>query len=92
MSEKILGLDYSTPLLNAINSFSERNNISIYLELHGDGSGRIVEFWEGDDGITFKDQQELFSILLNTNLQKDENGLCISPITIVKPEPPPAAG
>ena len=71
-------------LIDKIKHFETNNNLSITVEIHGDYSGMIKEFWQEEEIIEFKTEKELYEILENVNLLK-ENGRCVSPIQITHP-------
>ena len=66
--------------LQLIKGFEKRNNISIFLELHGDGSGEVLEFWEGDELSEFNSIDQLHGFLKNTQYKLDKYGRCLNPI------------
>lgn len=76
--EKILGL---------INSFEERNNLSVSMVIHSDGSGHIMEFWDNEEIFSFDNMHDFEHKASSINLKKDEKGLSLSPIEIIKDEP-----
>ena len=72
--EKFLGL---------INDFEKRNNISIYVEIHADGSSCVLEFWRDEKLTSAHSTEELYKFLLETSYALDENGRCNFPATLI---------
>lgn len=68
--------------LELMKFFEERNNISTEISLFSDGSGKLVEFWEGEELKEFGNFEELNNFLKTTNY-KLEGGRCLSPVQIV---------
>lgn len=50
-------------ILKLLNEFEDRNNISVYIEFHSDGSGNLFELWEGDLICNFSDENEISEFL-----------------------------
>jgi len=72
-------------ILILINNFEKRNNISISVVLHGDGSGSIQEFWDYDEIKTFENEEQLIAFLSIAELEKDtKDNRVHKPIKIVK--------
>ena len=69
--------------LKLINEFEERNNISVSLILHGDGSCSLQEFWDYEVIKSFDKIDELHIFLKNALLKKDKDGISVSPIVVV---------
>lgn len=69
-------------LLELMQEFEKRNNISISLDLCSDGSGALKEFWEGTEIKSFENSSELRSFLDNGKL-KMKDGRSVKPIKIV---------
>ena len=70
--------------LKLLKDFEGKNNLSIVLNLYSDGSGTIEEFWDNEKLVEFKTVEELKTFLTTTKYEKDEAGLCLSPVKIVK--------
>lgn len=68
--------------LKLINEFEERNNISVSLVLHGDGSCFLQEFWDYEVIKSFDKIEELHTFLENGKLKKAKDGRSVSPIEI----------
>lgn len=66
-------------LLEQIQDFECRNNISVAVQLCSDGSGAILEFWHDSELEQFDSVDQLVHILCFTNYRK-ENGFCIHPV------------
>ena len=68
-------------IFELIGNFEKRNNISIAITFHGDGSGNVSEFWDFEELKEFKNVDELYYFLKNTQYRlSDENGRCLSPV------------
>lgn len=71
-------------ILELAKSFEARNNISVYFEIHTDGSFQVKEMWEEDKLGEGNSLPELESFLRNVNYELDEKGKCYSPVRIKK--------
>ena len=69
--------------LELLNEFEDRNNISTTIEINGDGSGNLREFWDEEIIKEFDNLEDLNSFLVNGNLKKDDDGCSIKPIQIL---------
>lgn len=69
-------------LLALINEFEKRNNTSIYIQICGDGSCTLYEFWSSEEIKSFNQSEELYSFLSSGNL-KMKDGRSVSPIEIL---------
>lgn len=67
-------------LQKIMQEFEKRNNISIYLEIHSDGSGQAYEAWHETSLIEFSTEMQMLHFLRKTKYKLDERGLCISPV------------
>ena len=70
--------------LKLMNEFEERNNISTTIEINGDGSGNLREFWDEEIIKKFDSLENLNLFLLNGKLKKAEDGRSVSPIEVVE--------
>lgn len=70
--------------LKLMNEFEERNNISTTIEINGDGSGNLREFWDEEIIKEFDSLENLNLFLLNGKLKKAEDGRSVSPIEVVE--------
>ena len=70
--------------LKLMNEFEERNNISTTIEINGDGSGNLREFWDEEIIKEFDSLENLNLFLLNGKLKKTEDGRSVSPIEVVE--------
>lgn len=75
-------MDYFKEITTLILGFEEKNNISIYMTICGDGSMAIVEFWREEYLFTTSDFELLKEFLTSTKYVLDENGLCNNPVEI----------
>ena len=71
-------------IIKLMNEFEKRNNISISLTLHSDGSGIVEEFWDREELFQFKNYSDLYENLFTVNYELDENGICYSPVRLKK--------
>ncbi|REG88762.1 hypothetical protein [Flavobacterium aquicola] len=69
--------------LSLMNDFEKRNNISTTIEINGDGSGNLREFWDEEIIKEFDSLKSLNLFLLNGKLKLGEDGRSVSPIEIV---------
>ena len=69
--------------LKLMNDFEKRNNISTTIEINGDGSGNLREFWDEEIIKEFDSLKNLNLFLLNGKLKLAEDGRSVSPIEIV---------
>jgi len=76
-------IDTMKKTLKLLNEFEERNNISTTIEINGDGSGNLREFWDEEIIKEFDSLENLNSFLLDGNLKKGEDGRSIKPIQIL---------
>lgn len=70
-------------LLELMQEFEDRNNISTRLEINPDGSGILREFWDEEIIKVFDNVETLISFLANGKLKKAEDGRSVKPIEIV---------
>jgi hypothetical protein len=68
-------------LLELMNEFELRNNISTTIKIHSDGSGSLEEFWDNEGIISFENSSELRAFLANGKL-KMKDGRSVKPIKI----------
>lgn len=71
-------------ILALMNEFEKRNNFSITLVFCSDGSCNIAEFWTDKVIANFDNIEALKLYLKNVEYEKDKNGICISPVRIIK--------
>ena len=69
-------------IIELMERFEIRNNISITLNLFSDGSSSIEEFWDQEVLNASDTIEELIEFLENTNYMKSEDGRCIKPCQI----------
>ena len=69
--------------LALIMAFEKRNNISIYVEIHADGSSCVLEFWSEEKLTSATSIEELYKFLIETSYVLDENGICNFPATLI---------
>ena len=67
-------------ILEELNKFEDRNNLSVMMLIHSDGSGSLREFWDAEPLASFKNTDDLKSYLKNTKYKLREDGRCISPV------------
>jgi hypothetical protein len=66
-------------VINLIDEFEKRNNISIAVTFYSDGSSCIEEFWDNECLSDNNTVEELRFFLINTNYKKSESGRCLKP-------------
>jgi len=72
-------------LLELMRAFEKRNNISIYIDLCSDGSCGVKELWhDGSLNNNISNIKELYEFLKNTNYELSSDGICLSPVIIIK--------
>lgn len=71
-------------ILQLMENFEHRNNISIAVTFYSDGSSSIEEFWQNEVLNESKTIEELQHFLMNTQYKLDEtDGRCFSPVQII---------
>lgn len=72
-------------IIELLKQFEKRNNISAYVEVHGDESFSIREFWDKTEIFFALNLTELKEGLKNKNYKKDEtDGRCLFPFEEIK--------
>lgn len=67
-------------IISLLKEFETRNNISAFIEVFGDESFVVREFWEGGEVFLASSISELEAGLKNKTYKKDESdGRCLSP-------------
>lgn len=73
--------------LQLLKEFEKRNNISVSLIMHSDGSGMLEEFWDGEELFQFDNYSDLYEKLFTIRYKLAEDGRCLSPVQLVNPSP-----
>jgi hypothetical protein len=66
-------------LLELVNDFEKRNNMSIAFTMFSDGSYAVNEFWDNESLDGGSSVEELKTFLIETQYKLDENGRSFSP-------------
>jgi len=64
-------------LIDLINRFEKRNNFSITIQIHGDASGLVVEFWDEKPLYHFDSTDDLEGYLQSEQYEFDNKGRAI---------------
>jgi len=76
-----------SPIINSLKEFEKRNNLSVALELHSDGSSALSDFWNSEETIKeFNTLEDLKSYLDNTSYKLSPAGRCYNPLQEVDEE------
>jgi hypothetical protein len=70
-------------LIENIQHFEKRNNVSAIVVVYSDGSNEVKEFWDSENFASFKDMKSLHEFLENATYKMSENGRMISPSKLV---------
>ena len=70
-------------LIENIQHFEKRNNVSAIVVVYSDGSNEVKEFWDSENLASFKDMKSLHEFLENATYKMSENGRMISPSKLI---------
>lgn len=71
-------------IIQLMNNFEDRNNISIEVSFFSDGSANVKEFWDDELLNESKNLDELQKFLMNTQYAIGDDGRCLSPCRVVE--------
>lgn len=74
-------------ILKLISEFEKRNNMSVSLTIHSDGSGMLEEFWDREELFQFDGIIDLCGKLSKISYELDESGRSYSPVRLINPSP-----